>query len=171
MEAYWNRPLAYAKEKNVTLVLENEAHDATRRPELMAAVMEHFQDEAFATNFDAANYFHASAEGYPAAYEILKPYIKYVHIKNACLHREGANQSKEHEGTPMSGVFAGTNIQYTPIPDGCVNIAGLLTALSEEGWYKGTCTLEPHTAPECVEAFYERETKWLSKFDFWEGEN
>ena len=170
MEAYWNEPLAYAKEKNITLVLENEAHDATRRPELMAAIMEHFHDEAFATNFDAANYFHASAEGFPAAYEILKPYIKYVHLKNACLRREGANQPREHEGAPMSGVFAGTNIQYAPLPDGSVNIAGLLTRLHEEGWYTGTCTLEPHTKPECVEMFYERETQWLRKINFGKGE-
>ena len=45
MEAFWNKPLQYAKEKHVKLVLENEAHDGTRRPELMAAIMEHFHDE------------------------------------------------------------------------------------------------------------------------------
>ena len=62
---------------------------------MTAAIMEHFQDEAFRTNLDAVNYFHASEEGFPAAYEILKPYIGYVHLKNACLYREGAGQPKE----------------------------------------------------------------------------
>lgn len=165
MERFWNRPLAYAKEKHVTLVLENEAHDATRRPELTAAIMAHFQDEAFKTNYDAVNYFHASAEGFPAAYEILRPYIGYVHLKNACLHREGAGQPKENEGAPMSGIYAGRPIQYAPIPDGSVNIAGLVHALKEDGLYMGTCTLEPHTTPECAEAFYERETKWLRELN------
>lgn len=165
MEAFWNRPLAYAKEKNVTLVLENEAHDATRRPELTAAIMEHFHDDAFKTNYDAVNYFHASAEGFPVAYEILKPYIGYVHLKNACLHRDGANQPKENVGAPMSGLYAGRPIQYAPIPDGSVNIAGLVSALMEDGFYTGTCTLEPHTVPECVESFYQRETQWLRKLN------
>ena len=91
-------------------MLENEAHDATRRPELTAAIMEHFQDEAFRTNLDAVNYFHASEEGFPAAYEILKPYIGYVHLKNACLYREGAGQPRENEGAPMSGIYAGRPI-------------------------------------------------------------
>lgn len=165
MEAFWNRPLAYAKEKNVTLVLENEAHDATRRPELTAAIMEHFHDDAFKTNYDAVNYFHASAEGFPAAYEILKSHIGYVHLKNACLHRDGANQPKENVGAPMSGLYAGSPIQYAPIPDGSVNIAGLVSALMEDGFYTGTCTLEPHTVPECVESFYQRETQWLRKLN------
>lgn len=165
MESFWSRPLAYAKEKQVMLVLENEAHDATRRPELMTAIMEHFQDEAFRTNLDAVNYFHASEEGFPAAYEILKPYIGYVHLKNACLYREGAGRPKENEGAPMSGIYAGRPIQYAPIPDGSVNIAGLVHALKEEGSYIGTCTLEPHTTPECAEAFYEREIKWLRELN------
>lgn len=167
MEAFWNKPLQYAKEKNITLVLENEAHDATRRPELMAAIMEHFHDEAFRTNYDAVNYFHASVEGFPGAYEILKPYIKYVHLKNACLHREGSGQPVENIGAPMSGVFEGSVIQYAAIPNGSVNIAGLLTTLEEDG-YDGICTLEPHTAPECVEAFYERESQWLRKLGFFQ---
>ena len=168
MEAYWEIPLAYAKKRGITLVLENEAHDGTRKPELMAAIMEHFQDEAFATTFDVTNYYHASVEGFPAAYEILKPYIKYVHLKNGCLYRKGADQPAEHRGAPMSGLLEGTDIQYTPLPDGSVNIAGLLTALKEEGWYTGTCTLEPHTKPECVENFYRRETKWLKEHLFFE---
>lgn len=163
MEAYWKPALAYAKEKGVTLVLENEAHDATRRPELMRAIMEHFDDTAFLTNFDGTNYFHASAEAFPAGYEILKPYIGYVHLKNACLHREGAGQPKEHVGAPMSGVFAPARIQYAPIPQGSVNIAGLLTAIKEDNSYTGTCTLEPHTQPECVEYFYEIESRWLAE--------
>ena len=77
LDRYWAEPLSYAKEKGVTLVLENEAHDATRHPETMAAIVEHFGDPAFRTNFDAVNYFHASEEGFPAAYEILRPYIGY----------------------------------------------------------------------------------------------
>lgn len=166
MEAFWMKPLAYAKEKGITLVLENEAHDATRKPELTKAIMEHFNDPAFRTNLDPANYFHASQEGFPAAYEILKPYIGYVHLKNACLPNLNLNQPKEHEGAPMSGVFEGRNVQYAPLPDGSVNIAGMVSRIIEDGIYTGTCTLEPHTEPQCVESFYERESKWLRGLGF-----
>lgn len=166
MEIFWRKPLEYAKKKGVTLVLENEAHDATRRPELTRAIMEHFNDPAFLTNLDSANYFHASQEGFPAAYEILKPYIGYVHLKNACLSHPDAGQLKENEGVSMSGVFEGQKIQYVPIPDGSVNIAGLLNRLIEDGQYTGTCMLEPHTKPWCVEEFYERESKWLRRMGF-----
>lgn len=169
MDAFWKQPLAYAKEKGITLVLENEAHDATRRPELMRAIMEHYGDEAFLTNFDAANYFQAGAEAFPAGYEILKPYIGYIHLKNACLHREGAGQPKENRGAPMSGIFAPALVQYAPIPEGSVNIAGFLTAVEKDGLYKGTCTLEPHTQPECVESFYEKESAWLREKGYFTG--
>lgn len=166
MEAFWKEPLAYAKKKDVTLVLENEAHDATRRPELMVAILEHFGDKAFATNYDAVNYFQAGAESFPAAYEILRPYIRYVHLKNGCMHRPGAMQPKENKGMPMSGIYSGYHIQYMPIPDGSVNIAGVLTALKENKLYEGVCTLEPHTVPKFAEVFYKREVEWLRQFNF-----
>lgn len=81
LDRYWAEPLDYAKKRGITLVLENEAHDVTRHPETTAKIVEHFHDSAFKTNLDAVNYFHASEEGFPAAYEILKPYIGYVHLK------------------------------------------------------------------------------------------
>ena len=73
LDQYWAEPLDYAKKRGITLVLENEAHDVTRHPETTAKIVEHFHDSAFKTNLDAVNYFHASEEGFPAAYEILKP--------------------------------------------------------------------------------------------------
>lgn len=163
MERYWGPALDYAKKKGVTLVLENEAHDATRRPELMKAILDRFCDPDFLTNFDATNYFHASAEAFPYGYELLKPRIGYIHLKDACLHREGTGQPPEHLGAPMSGLLEPGRIQYAPIPEGCVNIAGLLTAVRRDGIYRGVCTLEPHTRPECVEMFYEKESGWLRR--------
>ena len=166
LDRYWAEPLSYAKEKGVTLVLENEAHDATRHPETMAAIVEHFGDPAFRTNFDAVNYFHASEEGFPAAYEILRPYIGYVYLKNACLFREGAGQDERDRGAPMSGLHEGRPLQYAPVSDGSVNIGGLLTRIAEDGTYRGPFTLEPHTTPERVETYCARETAWLRDHGF-----
>ncbi len=164
MERYWSEPLRLAENLNIALALENEAHDATRTPDRMAAVLAHFDHPNFLTNYDATNYFHASCEGYPAGYEVLCDRIGYVHLKNACLHRPGMPQ--ENTGAPMSGHFGPAPIQYTPIPDGALNIAGLITRLMEDGKYDGLCTLEPHTKPEFVQSFYARECAYLHGLGF-----
>lgn len=169
LEKYWRGPLEYAQECGVTLVLENEAHDCTATPEKMLAVLKYFNHPNFRTNFDAVNYFHASCEGFPWAYEVLKPYIGYVHIKNACLYHPEANQPQYNRGTPMAGRFGPAPIQYAPIPSGAVNIGALLTALEAE--YEGVCTLEPHTDPAHVEAFYRVESRWLYEHHFFKPES
>lgn len=166
LERYWRAPLEYAAEKGITLVLENEAHDSTSTPQKMLRILEHFNHPNFRTNFDAVNYFHASCEGFPGAYQVLKPYIGYVHIKNACLYDPKANQPAYNRGMPMSGLYAPAPIQYTTIPEGAVNIPALLTRLEQDGEYTGICTLEPHTTPEHVEEFYAAESSWLRSLGF-----
>ena len=169
LEACWKEPLEHARQAGVRLALENEAHDGSRTPELMRAILDHFDDHFFLTNFDATNYLHASAEGFPAGYEILRDKIGYVHIKNGCLHRYGAGQPEICTGAPMSGHYNPRPIQYTPLPDGAVNIAGLLTRIREDGLYDGVCTFEPHThTAESVCAFYDREITWLKQLGFME---
>ncbi len=168
LECYWSDALSYAKSKGITLVLENEAHDVTRHPETTARIVEHFNDPAFRTNLDAVNYFHACEEGFPYAYEILKPYIGYVHLKNACLKKENLKQNPKDEGAPMSGIYEGRPLQYAPIPDGSVNIGGLISRILEDDLYHGVCTLEPHTTPDRVEYFVDRESRWLKEHHFTE---
>ncbi len=166
MEKYWRTPLEYAEKAGIVLALENEAHDATSTPAKMLRIMEHFNHPNFKTNFDAVNYFHASCEGFPYAYALLKDHIGYVHIKNACLPNSDVPQPEYNRGAPMSGIYAPAPIQYTPIPQGAVNVAGLLSRLEQDGIYKGICTLEPHTTVEHVEEFYAEESAWLKKLGF-----
>lgn len=68
----------------------------------------------------------------------------------------------------MSGHYAPMPIQYASIEDGCVNIAGLLRRLQNDGLYNGACTLEPHTQPQYVEPFYACETTALRKLGFFQ---
>lgn len=166
LEQFWRAPLEYAAQKGVTLVLENEAHDSTSTPQKMRRILEHFHHPNFKTNFDAVNYFHASCEGFPGAYEVLKPFIGYVHIKNACLFDPEADQPDYNRGMPMSGHYAPAPIQYAPIPEGAVNIPALLTRLERDGAYTGVCTLEPHTTPGHVEEFYAAESAWLRSLGY-----
>ena len=168
LEQYWRGPLEHAEKRGVTLVLENEAHDSTSTPRKMRRILEHFRHPRFRTNFDAVNYFHASCEGFPGAYEVLRPFIGYVHIKNACLYDPEADQPAYNRGMPMSGLYAPAPIQYTTILEGAVNIPALLTRLEQDGEYTGVCTLEPHTTPEHVEEFYARESAWLRSLGFFQ---
>jgi sugar phosphate isomerase/epimerase len=68
----WGPAIEAADATGVTLVLENEAHDATRTPEGMLAILEAIDHPRFATNYDACNYFHAGVEGFPHSYEITR---------------------------------------------------------------------------------------------------
>lgn len=170
LEKCWCRPLEHTHQAGIRLALENEAHDGSRTPEQMRRILDHFDDPYFLTNFDVTNYYHASCEGFPAGYEILKGRIGYVHLKNGCVHRLDANMPAVNTGATMSGHYNPAPIQYTPLPDGAVNIAGLLTRLQEDGTYDGVCSFEPHThTRESVCAFYDREIAWLKRLGFMDG--
>ncbi|MCL2099380.1 MAG: sugar phosphate isomerase/epimerase [Oscillospiraceae bacterium] len=141
MEKFWSEPLKLAEKHGIILALENEAHDATRTPDRMLKIIRHFNSKCFKTNLDATNYYEAHCDGFPDAYETLKDYIGYVHLKNARRHPDG--------------------FSYVPIPEGAVHIAGILLKIAEDRSYDGLCSLEPHVKPELVEAYYACESKYI----------
>ena len=143
LHEYFDAALRRAEELGIVLALENEAGDATGLPENMLDIVKAFDSPNFKTNFDATNYFHASCEAFPYAYELLREEIAYVHIKNGRLYRPGGFcPDTKWFGTAMT-MEPGT-IYYCEAKDGVVNIDGLLRRLSEDG-YDWMCTLEPHT--------------------------
>ena len=152
---------AYAADKGVTLVLENEAHDSSGTVEGMLRILEGVGSEAFKTNFDATNYYQASEEPFPYGYRRLKEYIGYVHLKNGCLHDPSIHDEVGRGGT-MPKLGKEQYIHYCPLPEGAVNIEALLTQLREDR-YDGFCTLEPHVPPEHVERFYQIEVSYLRR--------
>lgn len=158
-----------AEELDVTLVLEPEAHDASGTPEGMLKILQTVGSEKFRTNFDPCNYYHASQEGFPFAYELLKDYIAYVHLKNGCIYRPEAGHSEESKGAPFAGHYEPRSIYYPVLPMGAVNIDGLLLRLQKDG-YDGFCTLEPHTTPNNVEDYYRAEIGYLRQRGFFVAE-
>jgi len=152
---------AYAADRGRTLVLENEAHDASGTVEGMLRILEGVGSEALKTNFDPTNYYQAGEEPFPYAYRRLKEHIGYVHTKNGCLHDPSVHDEVGRGGTmPRSG--EGQYIHYCPLPEGAVNIEGLLTQLRKDQ-YEGFCTLEPHVPPQYVEDFYRVEVSYLRR--------
>ena len=149
----------YAADKGVTVVLENEASDATGTVEGMTRIIEAVgPGEAFGTTFDAANYYHASEEAWPYAYRKIRPYIKYVHVKNARLH--DPTTDREEDKGPAMPRMEGRFLHYCPIPDGALNIEGLLNELKEDG-YNGFCTIEPKVPPDQMEKYYRIDLDYL----------
>lgn len=110
----------YAAQQNVVLLHENEKEiygdNAGRCLELMKA----FYGDHFKGVFDFANFVQCGQDTLEA-YELLKPYIAYVHVKDA----------KAGDGEV---VLPG---------DGDGNVRKILSGLDEAG-YQGFLSLEPH---------------------------
>jgi len=132
----------YAEEMEVTIVLENEAHDASGTPEGMLRILKAVDSDHFKTNFDPTNYYQANVEPFPYAYELLKDYIAYIHLKNGCRFIPGVHPDYAR-GAPFAPPNNATYIFYPPLPYGAVNVEGLIERLKDDG-YDGFCTLEPH---------------------------
>ena len=76
------RMIAYAKEEDVVLLHENEKDIYGDTADRCLELMKEFYGPNFKAIFDPAN-FVQSGEDTKNAYEVLKPYIAYMHIKDA----------------------------------------------------------------------------------------
>jgi sugar phosphate isomerase/epimerase len=103
------------------LLHENEkgiyGDNATRCHE----IMKHLYCNKFKTTFDPANFIQCEVEPYPYAYELLKPYIEYVHIKDAEMNTGNCLPSGYGDG----------------------RIKDMLLDLKEDN-YEGFLSIEPH---------------------------
>jgi sugar phosphate isomerase/epimerase len=116
------RMVDYAKEQNVVLLHENEKDIYGDIASRCLELFECFYGEHFKATFDFANFVQCKQDTLEA-YEMLKPYIEYIHIKDA-LFADG---------------------KVTPAGEGDGNVKEILLKLEEEG-YCGFLSLEPHLA-------------------------
>lgn len=110
----------YAKENDVILLHENEKAiygDVALR---CYEIMKEFYGNHFKAVFDFANFIQCHQDTLDA-YEMLKPYIAYVHIKDA-IWKDG---------------------QVVPAGMGDGNIKTILSRMKENG-YSGFLSIEPH---------------------------
>ena len=110
----------YAKEQDVILLHENEKHIYGDTADRCLELMQEFYGENFKAIFDPAN-FVQSEEDTKRAYEMLKPYIEYMHIKDALKNKGGVVPAGHGDG----------NVEYI--------LKDLLTS-----GYDGFLSLEPH---------------------------
>ena len=114
------RMVDYAVEQDVVLLHENEKEIYGDIASRCLELMEAFYGDHFKGVFDFANFVQCGQDTLEA-YEMLKPYIFYIHIKDA-LQEDG------------EVVLPG---------DGDGNVKEILSMLDSSG-YKGFLSLEPH---------------------------
>ena len=149
--------LEVARENGITVVLENhfdnrnedpQGTDVARRAETLSFLVEAVDSSDFGLTYDPCNFYIAGDEPYPYAYQLLRPHIAYVHIKDATFY------SELHHGVADQYKLLPDSIRgrYLPVSlaDGAVNYEGILGALVADG-YQGFLTIEPHTEQARVE--------------------
>jgi len=112
--------IAYAKEEDVVLLHENEKEIYGDTAKRCLDIMENLADEHFGAVFDPANFVQCG-EDTKAAFDMLVPYIRYMHIKDARY----------------------SDRAVVPAGMGDGNFTYILSALRKNG-YSGFLSLEPH---------------------------
>ena len=116
------RFVEYAKEKNVILLHENEKGIYGDIAPRCAKLMEQFYGDHFKAVFDFANFVQVGQDTLEA-YELMKPYIHYIHVKDALMATE----------------------EVVPAGEGNGHVEEILSRLLASG-YCGVLSLEPHLA-------------------------
>ena len=111
--------LSYAKENDVILLHENEKGIYGDNAEHCLEIMKEFYCDNFKAVFDPANFVQEKQDT-KEAYAMLKPYVEYMHIKDA-----------NPDGTVVPAGYGEGNVEY------------ILKELFAGG-YDGFLSLEPH---------------------------
>ena len=99
-----SRMIDYAKKENVVLLHENEKGIYGAKAGQCKALFEQFYGEHFKGIFDFANFIQCNQDT-KEAYEMLKPYISYIHVKDA--RREDGEVVLPGEGDgQLADIFA-----------------------------------------------------------------
>ena len=109
--------LNMASKYNITLLLENHFDlrgedpnkmDPVRNPDLTALFMDALNLSNVKINYDPGNVYCAGIEPWPYAYQILKEYIVYVHLKDMGFYAHsiyGSSKDIETLSDSHSGTF------------------------------------------------------------------
>jgi sugar phosphate isomerase/epimerase len=114
---------ALAAERDLVLAHENEKQIYGDRPERCADVITAVGSPALRATFDAANFVQCGVRPHSEAYELLRPYLVYVQVKDA-LSATG---------------------EVVPAGQGDGQLRETLAALRDSG-FAGYLSLEPHLA-------------------------
>lgn len=118
------RMTAIAKEAEgtgITLLHENEKHIYGDVPKRCLDIVESVQSPALRVAWDPANFVQCGVRPFTEGYEMLRPYIAYVHVKD----------------------FSTSRGQVTPVGEGDGEFRETVRALRDSG-FDGFFSMEPH---------------------------
>lgn len=124
----------YAKEEDVTLLHENEKHIYGDTADRCLELMKEFYGPNFKAIFDPAN-FVQTGEDTRRAYEMLRPYIEYMHIKDALFE----------DGSVVPAGHGDGNVEYILADLFASDYDGFLSLEPHLGNFKGFADLEIET--------------------------
>jgi len=130
--------LDLAARANITLLHENEREIYGDTPERCLDLFEMLGTEGFWMTFDASNFVQVGADA-KAAYELLHPYIRYMHIKDSM-------PPDKHAERDMG--FQNVGDVHRPAGEGDGHVKWILGELIESD-YEGFLSVEPHL-PTCA---------------------
>ncbi len=152
--------IEYAEKENIAIVLENEFDikgiDPTRKAQYLLELVETVDSPYFRLNFDACNFYFAGEEPYPYAYNLLKKYIAYVHIK------DGMKYHKSLYDDPGEGfLWQDQSGDYIccELGNGAIPYSSLLRRLISDR-YDGYITMEPHVHPVQLQNVFRKNIKY-----------
>lgn len=149
--------LEKAEQHNITILLENEFNiitpadknklilepEVTGRVDGCIQLLESVNSPRFRMNFDPANFHAAGEKAFPYAYERLRQYIDYVHVKDIARYVPGAKaQDKRPNPKIWKDYFTGEYI-CPPVGEGEMDYYHFIGRLKKDG-YSGFLMLEPH---------------------------
>jgi sugar phosphate isomerase/epimerase len=117
----WGAFVQAAEGSGITLLHENEKDIYGDTPERCLDLVQSLNSEAVRLTFDPANFVQCDVETYPKAFEMLKDYVVYMHIKDALY----------------------SNHQVVPAGQGDGRVEEILDALKKVD-FQGFLSLEPH---------------------------
>ncbi len=90
--------IAAAKAKGLVLLHENEKDIYGDTADRCLTLFQELACESFRGIFDPANFVQCGVETFPKAFEMLKPYIDYMHIKDATYSSGGVVPAGQGDG-------------------------------------------------------------------------
>ena len=117
----WQQFIGAARGSGLTLLHENEKGIYGETAERCLDLLDSLDCPYVKATFDPANFVQCGEETYPRAFEMLRKYIAYMHIKDAC-YRDGS---------------------VVPAGQGDGRLPEILHALAQSG-FDGFLSIEPH---------------------------
>lgn len=123
----------------------------SRAPENLRTLLDAVAHPAVGATYDPGNFLMAGYEPFPLAYDLLAPYVAYVHVKDAAL--DDGRTPALSDSLVFTDAAHRRRYRARPVGAGAINWAGLIERLRADG-YDGVLLLDGFTPERGRDQFY-----------------